>query len=995
MFSHFFPVCIRPVVFSLFFILSCSFNLIAQTPGSYRTIGSGDWNDAGVWEYYNGTAWTSATVLNDGDFSSGWTNVQVGGTNAFTLGANSGLNGVGDAGISITGISQAWYYKAVTLLAGQTYSVNFDYIASTNDGTNKRIGVAIRNTPPTAAQFVNGGYAGATYFFNSLVASTAWVNRGFGQAGYLTDFTPLTTGTYYLAIGVNQTTNTTVNLDNIVLRAIPSSASAAINIRNGHTVEINNSITIDQTTIEAGGILELKAGTITLNSGPFGTTDLLINGIYRRSSSTTITINTFADIVVGNGGTYDHNFAGGLIPEATWQDGSLLLLSLGSSAGGLNQSFYDVLVRGGTSVLSNDNLDRTMIVRNDMRIEGGTFLMKGGDNGGVHVLTILGNFLHSGGIYEFNRTNESLSEIRVEIGKDWIISGTASWAGEIASTSPTGTSSCNSGAYFIGTGEQTFSTILSHDNGDLRNRFYVASTVTGLHEKYVGSVPQYSINGSGGVCPVTTISGFSSWPTSGNLLQTFTINNPAGVLLRDNRNIKDTLYRTIGSITADPGDAPVEVISYTPGATLEYNGTSAITTESSEFPTANGPTNLKINNPGTVTLHDTRTIPTTGKLIFAVDNGLLITGTCNSGTSGVAIQLADNATVEGAGNTRFVEGVFTKTGNDAFTFPIGVKQGSVYKYAPVQISTPASVTDRYSACYVGSNPGSALPSPGYDPNSRGPSLTTPTEYKVSTCEYWHVNKGSAGMTNVSLTLSWAYGRSCSFANAADLVVANWTSADGGLWENRLNNGSNTPGPSSPTQTFGWVTSLNVINNWGTFTLAHPSMATSTLNNSLITLIGNRIKNTDVLEWSIPPSCFTSTILVECSTDGKRFVRAEQLIPKPENILTGKMSYEKDMNTSSLTYYRLKVQNSDGTNFYSNTVMLRGSSPTTLHIFPNPVTTHLTLSGELKDIKEIVLINQSGQLIYRDTNKTTSPVQIPTDSWRRGVYYLRVIYHNGQ
>ncbi len=516
-------------------------------------------------------------------------------------------------------------------------------------------------------------------------------------------------------------------------------------------------------------------------------------------------------------------------------------------------------------------------------------------------------------------------------------------------------------------------------------------SVTALHEEYLSTSPltsQYSINGfGGGIC--STPVGFSPWPTSGDLLKTFTINNPSGIILRDNRNIKDTLYRTIGSITPEIS----ETISYSTGATLEYNGTAAITTESMEFPTTNGPTNLNINNPGSVTLHESRSL--NGQLIFSVDNGLLNTTSCNETTSGTAIiTLNDGATVSGAGNLRFVNGIIRKIGNDAFIFPIGQKQGSVLKYGPAQISTPTNITDEYSACYVGSNPGSATPSPGYDPTSKDASLTTPTDYKVSTCEYWHFNKGGSS-TDVSLTLSWAYGRSCKFNTAAGLVITNWlTSTTPDQWTNRYNDGNNTPGPG-PTQTFGWVTSLNPITNYGTFTLAHPNMATFTLNESAITLRATRINHTDQLEWILSRACINASISIEKSADGFSFSNILQFPVKDLESCQTNMQYAHNGNQSAgSSYYRLKAILNNGNTVYSNTVRLN-SRLTNLQIFPNPSANQIKLTGASQRIKELTICNQLGQVIYSDKNIQANPYTVSVAPWRSGIYYLRLIYDNGE
>lgn len=979
--------------------------LSAQANGDFRSAASGDWFSPSKWEFYNGTSWVANSPLVDGDFSSGWTNVQVSGSNAFTVGPNNGKNGTGDAGVSISGTAGAWYYKQVSLVAGITYSVNFDYVASTTDALNKRIAVAIHSSPPASSNVINNGYTGATYFFNSLVTSTSWVTRGYGQAAYLSDFTPPTTGTYYIAIGVNQTTATNIKLDNIILSAFPTSNSGSISILNGHTVELNNDITIDQTTINQGGALELKAGTITLNNG--AGTDLQINGTYRRSASTTVSIQPSATIVVGNGsnnGVYEHNFAGGSIPQATWNTGSVLMIlnSIDAGAGnpsGLDQTFYNVVVTGGISYMNRSSGDKTMTVNNELRIEGGEFWMQRNSfASGTQTLEVKGNFYQTGGVFGWNFVQDN-THLKVRVYKDLIIDG-GSWSGFQTSLTATET-----GVYFMGNGiEQTYRTVLTHASGAQRNRFYYKTTSgpIGLNEIYKGTSEQYTINGTGwadNAAPADTYgtpeAGYAAWPTSGTLLKSFTINNAAGVKLRNNRTINDTLYRTIGSITActtvgapcalpTPGSTPL--IAYAAGTTLEYNGSSAITTEDMEFPTTNGPTNLNVNNPGSVTLHADRTLPGTGKLIFSVDNGLLNTGTCNSTTSNVKIILSDGTTVTGAGTRRFINGICRKIGDDAFTFPVGrldIADATQYKYAPVTITAPALATDHFTTCYLSDDPSGA----GYNRSSKDASMTTPTNYDVSSCEFWHINRTN-GSSDVSVTLSWAYGRSCFFSNASDLVVTRWT---GSLWTNHYNNGSNTAGPPV---TSGTVTSQNAITSFSPFTLAHPLMRTWILAQNILTFTGQPVKGAHLLQWKTEKATNESSFTLERSADGLRFETLALVEATAGALSTNTFQYFDHTPLSGTNYYRLKQYNRDKQPVYSNVVMLRNQTNRFLVVYPNPFTDQILIKGSGQNIRSITVMNATGQLLYHNTSSFSLQETISTRAWSKGHYHITVWYQDG-
>ncbi|MDD3688043.1 MAG: hypothetical protein PHE56_14940, partial [Bacteroidales bacterium] len=130
--------------------------------------------------------------------------------------------------------------------------------------------------------------------------------------------------------------------------ATPTSSDWTITIRNGHTVTVTASVTVDQVTVQSGGTVVLSAGTLTINDGS-DANDFIIQGVYQRTASATnMSINSGAVVYCDNGGVYAHNVADGSLPSITWADGSELKIE-NSLQTGLNQSFWNVRVTGGTA----------------------------------------------------------------------------------------------------------------------------------------------------------------------------------------------------------------------------------------------------------------------------------------------------------------------------------------------------------------------------------------------------------------------------------------------------------------------------------------------------------------------------------------------------------------------------------------------------------------------------------------------------------------------
>jgi autotransporter-associated beta strand protein len=135
----------------------------------------------------------------------------------------------------------------------------------------------------------------------------------------------------------------------VVATNTPDCADGSITIRNGHTVTINDSVTVNQLTVEAGGTLvnELNPAysyyfLIVANKNEIPDhPDLIVNGTL--SSEDDISILSGATISIGSGGVYQHNRTDFYIeiPAATWDVNSTCEIVACSDVAplGLGQSF--------------------------------------------------------------------------------------------------------------------------------------------------------------------------------------------------------------------------------------------------------------------------------------------------------------------------------------------------------------------------------------------------------------------------------------------------------------------------------------------------------------------------------------------------------------------------------------------------------------------------------------------------------------------------------
>ncbi len=127
----------------------------------------------------------------------------------------------------------------------------------------------------------------------------------------------------------------------------PTSADGTITIRNGHTVTISAAVTVDQVTVQSGGILTLGAGfTVANGAGD----DIVVEngGVFVLSVSSTVpTFNAGATVNINGGGTLrvsatgmTGNAAGVNLANFVYGDASILDYTVTSSFSASGVTFF-------------------------------------------------------------------------------------------------------------------------------------------------------------------------------------------------------------------------------------------------------------------------------------------------------------------------------------------------------------------------------------------------------------------------------------------------------------------------------------------------------------------------------------------------------------------------------------------------------------------------------------------------------------------------------
>lgn len=495
---------------------------------------------------------------------------------------------------------------------------------STGGGTAGKIQVGVGGlSTGQLAQINFTGFAnGAVLTATGEVVPSDYVkyySKATGDASLLTSWSTLRNG-----LGTEPTTFTT-------------SGSAFI-IQNGHVM----------TTLSAWSAL---VGLLQIEDGG------------ELMSTNNITVSTSTVFQVDNGGKYVHNNTGNWATttfagtEVLANNSTVEVLRINNSSIPSNSTYgnliFDLTADPGGAVNFAGNLvtvNGNFIVKNTQTRQirlgsntSGTVTVNGNfelqtssdfaitSGTGNRTLQVNGSISLTGGILNLSTsTGAGYLEGRGDI----TIGSGVTFAGNVSGAS---------GIYLNATGNQNVTVAQALATGSHRDRFYYNTTnVTGINETYNGTVAQSTVSGTG----ATPLAGYAAWPTTGTVLKNFTVNNSAGVTLRNDRNVNETLFMTSGDLTG------TGIVSYASGATLHYNGTAAKTSTDVEFPSLNGPSNLIIGNPAGVTLHATKTL--TGNLTVN-NSGIFDLGanTIDRNTSGGSLTLGSSTALTIGGTNSF------------------------------------------------------------------------------------------------------------------------------------------------------------------------------------------------------------------------------------------------------------------------------------------------------------------------------------------------------
>lgn len=358
----------------------------------------------------------------------------------------------------------------------------------------------------------------------------------------------------------------------------------------------------------------------------------------------------------------------------------------------------------------------------------------------------------------------------------------------------------------------------------------------------------------------------------------------------------------------------------------------------------------------------------------SVNNDLLVTQTLTFTighlfTLGNKVVFGNNGGYSSVSDDSHVVGWVEKIGNTPFVFPVGNQQ----QYRPAEISSPASLTDRFLCRYEHQNPGLAYNDLALDP----------TLDHISSCEYWIIDR-TVGSSSVQVSLSWNASTSCGVSDLSELRVARW---NGSIWKDHGNGG--TAGNLSN----GTILSAGTISSFSPFTLssitsANPLPVTFL---SLSAIYNADLRVTDLI-WKTASEQDNAFFTVERSSDVEHWENIATVDGAGTSVTLKTYFAVDPLPLYGINYYRIRQTDFNGSISYSEirAIQTGDFSGSSIVVYPTLFDDQFTIVSNGDEIVKVQLTNILGQNIYLEDLSIPSDTHIvllPTIA--NGNYFLRI------
>ncbi len=326
----------------------------------------------------------------------------------------------------------------------------------------------------------------------------------------------------------------------------------------------------------------------------------------------------------------------------------------------------------------------------------------------------------------------------------------------------------------------------------------------------------------------------------------------------------------------------------------------------------------------------------------------------------------DGCTTTGGSVDSYVDGKLMKIGNDAYLFHVG----DFRKYAPIEISAPASVTSEFTT--------------HYHKNAYSSSNVESPLSKVSGKEYWDLDNTGTAAT-VDVTLYWKDGSYSGIGDLSDLRLAHY---NGSIWESLGVNG--TTGNTST----GSIR-VNNVSSFSPFTFGTLSNITNPLPVSLVDFDVKKIDNTAYIQWTTASEINNDYFIVQRSVDGENIENIGEINGAGNSNKVLKYSFIDNNPPKGMVYYRLKQVDFDGKNEIFEWKSLFFNNEEELKIYPIPNNDgilNLTYSNINNDA-QISIYSMDGKLVFNKQILFANGEAVLNFNLTKGCYIVKTMFDN--
>ncbi len=417
-----------------------------------------------------------------------------------------------------------------------------------------------------------------------------------------------------------------------------------------------------------------------------------------------------------------------------------------------------------------------------------------------------------------------------------------------------------------------------------------------------------------------------------------TANAPAGAF---QLNLKGNVTQTGGTITTTSAFGSQNY--------LMFNGTVS---QNVQITNMTGSVGLVMFNAAGAVLQAPLTVP----YAFNFISGVLTSTATN------LLTFSAGTFVAGASNNSFVNGPVRKTGNTAFTFPVGKPNcgpsGAVngYAYLAIGTFTGGAVTDQFTAEYKRGDAMAlgAISSPGLD--------------HISRCDYWTLTRDN-GTSTVDITLAWNESiNNCVTPmpyvnNLGTLTIAHNNNA-GGTWDAIGTAGVTTGNATSGTVIWNGTQSAS----FGAFAIGSTNFQ-NPLPFTINYFRGVKLNREHQINWYL--SCYSTpsvTMSLERSSDQRTYTPLHTIFATAQDCQQP-FGFRDIDPAPGINHYRLKITDADGRVSYSPVVSLINADKglDIQPIAPNPVTGsrfNVRISSAKALVLELHITDIQGRVVHR-------------------------------